>query len=45
MKDQEIVLAALHEAALIVGDYLEPGRPRNPVVTINRLIKVLTIKN
>ena len=41
MKDQEIVLNALNEAALIIGDYLEPGLPRDPVATINRLIEVL----
>jgi hypothetical protein len=41
MKDQDIVLAALNEAALIIGDYLEPGHPRDPVATINRLIEVL----
>jgi hypothetical protein len=41
MKDQEIVLAALNEAALIIGDYLEPGLPSDPVATINRLIEVL----
>jgi hypothetical protein len=26
---------------LIIGDYLEPGHPRDPVATINRLIEVL----
>ena len=41
MKDQETVLNALNEAALIIGDYLEPGLPRDPVATINRLIEVL----
>jgi hypothetical protein len=41
MKDHELVLRALNEAALIVGDYLEPGHPRDPVATINRLIEVL----
>jgi hypothetical protein len=41
MKDQDIVLAALNEAALIIGDYLEPGLPRDPVATISRLITVL----
>jgi hypothetical protein len=40
MKDQDIVISALNEAALIIGDYLEPG-PRDPVATINRLIEVL----
>lgn len=39
--DQDVVLTALNEAALIIGDYLEPGIPRNPVATINRLIQVL----
>jgi hypothetical protein len=41
MKDHELVLRALNKAALIVGDYLEPGHPRDPVATINRLIEVL----
>jgi hypothetical protein len=41
MKDQDLVLRALNKAALIVGDYLEPSHPRDPVVTINRLIEVL----
>jgi hypothetical protein len=45
MKDQEVVLTALNEAALIIGDYLEPGIPRDPVATINRLIEVWTIRN
>jgi hypothetical protein len=39
--DQDLVLAALNEAALIIGDYLEPGHPRDPAATINRLIQVL----
>jgi hypothetical protein len=41
MKDHDIVVTALNEAALIIGDYLEPGFPRDPVATINRLIEVL----
>jgi hypothetical protein len=41
MKDQDVVLTALNEAALIIGDYLEPGLPRDPVATIKRLIEVL----
>jgi hypothetical protein len=41
MKDRDIVLAALNEAALIIGDYLEPGLPRDPAATIHRLVKVL----
>jgi hypothetical protein len=40
MKDQAIVVTALNEAALIIGDYLEPG-PKDPIATINRLIEVL----
>jgi hypothetical protein len=39
--DQDVVLAALNEAALIIGDYLELGHPRDPVATSNRLIQVL----
>jgi hypothetical protein len=41
MKDQKTVLKTLNEAAGIISDYLEPGLPRDPVATINRLIKVL----
>jgi hypothetical protein len=26
---------------LIIGDYLEPGRPADPMATIKRLIEVL----
>jgi hypothetical protein len=40
MRDEAIVTTALNEAALIIGDYLEPGS-RDPVATINRLIEVL----
>jgi hypothetical protein len=39
--DQDVVITALNEAALIIGDYLEAGHTRDPVATINRLIKVL----
>jgi hypothetical protein len=35
------VLRALNKAALIVGHYREPGHPRDPVATMNRLIEVL----
>jgi hypothetical protein len=41
MKDEAIVIAALDEAALIIGGHLEPGLPRDPVATIKRLIEVL----
>jgi hypothetical protein len=41
MKDHDLVLRALNKAAFIVGDYLEPGHSRDPVVTINRLFEVL----
>jgi hypothetical protein len=41
MKDQAIVTTALNEASLIIGDYLQPGLPRDPVATIKRLIEVL----
>jgi hypothetical protein len=39
--DQDVVLTALNEAALIIGDYLEGVHTRDPVATINRLIEVL----
>jgi hypothetical protein len=45
MKDHDLVLNALNEAALIVGDYLEPGHSRDPVATINRLMEVLDDQN
>jgi hypothetical protein len=41
MRDKDIVASALREAALIIGDYLEPGYPRDPMATIKRLIEVL----
>jgi hypothetical protein len=41
MNDQAIVTTALNEASLIIGDYLEPGLPRDPLATIKRLIEVL----
>jgi hypothetical protein len=41
MKDQEIVLKTLNEAGAIISDYLEPGMQRDPVATIDRLIRVL----
>jgi hypothetical protein len=41
MKDEDIVSKTLNEAAAIISEYLEPGLPRDPVATINRLIKVL----
>ena len=45
MKDEDIVVRALDEAALIVVDYLELGHPRDPVATMSRLIKVLDDQN
>jgi hypothetical protein len=45
MKDRDIVTTALKNAALIVGDYLEPGHPKDPVATIKRLIEVLEDPN
>jgi hypothetical protein len=41
LKDRDILNTALKSAALIVGDYLEPGSPKDAVVTIKRLIEVL----
>jgi hypothetical protein len=43
MKDQAIVTitTALNEVAMIVGDHFEPGRPRDPVTTVKRMIEVL----
>jgi hypothetical protein len=40
LKDRDIVSTALKSAALIVGDHVEPGGPKDPVVTIKRLIEV-----
>jgi len=41
MQDQEIVTAALHQATMIVGDYLQPGLRVDPDETLTRLIGVL----
>jgi hypothetical protein len=41
MIDQDLVLRALNKAALIAGHYLEPGHPRDPIATMNRLVEVL----
>jgi hypothetical protein len=41
MKDRDIVDTALRKAALILGDYLEPGYPSDSLATIRRLIGVL----
>jgi len=41
MKDAFIITTALNEAGLIIGDYLRPGLPRDPVATIKKLIDVL----
>jgi hypothetical protein len=43
MTDREIVLKALEDAQKILADYLEPGMPRNPEFTIERLM--LTLDN
>ena len=45
MKDRDIVTTALKNAALIVGDYLERGHPKDPVATIKRLMEVLEDPN
>jgi hypothetical protein len=41
MNDQAIVIAAINEAGAVISEYLEPGRPRDPVATIDRLIEIL----
>jgi hypothetical protein len=41
MNDQAIVTAALNQATMIVGDYLQPGLRVDADETITRLIEVL----
>ncbi len=41
MNDQAIVTAALNQATMIVGDYLQPGLRIDADETITRLIEVL----
>jgi hypothetical protein len=41
MRDQAIVTAALNQATMIVGDYLQPGLRVDPDETLTRLIQVL----
>jgi hypothetical protein len=41
MTDQAIVISILNEAGLIISEYLEPGRPRDAVATVNELIAIL----
>jgi hypothetical protein len=41
MNDQAIVTAALNQATMIVGDYLQPGLRVDPDETLTRLILVL----
>jgi hypothetical protein len=41
MHDQKIVTAALNQATMIVGDYLQPGLRVDADETLTRLIQVL----
>jgi hypothetical protein len=41
MHDQQIVTAALNQATMIVGDYLQPGLRVDADETLTRLIEVL----
>jgi hypothetical protein len=38
--DQDTVLLTVEDARRILGEYIEPG-PRDPMVTVDRLIAVL----
>jgi hypothetical protein len=40
-RDKEIVLKVLDRATAVVSEYLEPGRPRDAVATVNELIAIL----
>lgn len=40
MRDQEVVNAAMRDAARILAEYLEPG-PRNDRETIQKLLEIL----
>jgi hypothetical protein len=41
MTDREIVLKTLDRATAVVSEYLEPGRQRDAVATVNELIAIL----
>jgi hypothetical protein len=41
MNDKAIVVTALNQAALIIGDYLQPGLRIDADETLTRLIEVL----
>jgi hypothetical protein len=40
MTDQQLLIAAFHEAGWVVAEYLEPG-PRDADKTIQKLISIL----
>jgi hypothetical protein len=39
--DQDTIVRAVEDARRILGEYIEPGRPRNPARTVERLLIVL----
>jgi hypothetical protein len=40
MTDQQLILDALHKAALVASEYIEPG-PRNAQTTLDALLLIL----
>jgi hypothetical protein len=41
LTDHEVIIFALKDAARIIAEHLEAGRPRDPEETITRLIRTL----
>jgi hypothetical protein len=39
--DMEVVLLAMEDVRRVLREYIEPGRPRDAAVTIERLLAVL----
>jgi hypothetical protein len=39
--DMEVVLLAMEDARRILGEYIEPGRMRDPAETLDRLLAAL----
>ena len=39
--DQETLIRAIEDARRILGEYIEPGRPRDAARTVERLLAVL----
>jgi hypothetical protein len=41
VSDRDVIFNSLKTAGQIIGEYLEPGHPRNAEATLNKLIEVL----